>query len=102
MCSARQQLRVGGVAESLPSDEGARPAQRVALLAADGSVDVEAGDDVPDAARGEDEDGSGAVHEPGDGGAVVADYGRRQLTRDLLEVGVLEARGVRTHLDDGG
>jgi hypothetical protein len=61
MCSARQQLRVGGVAESLPSDEGARPAQRVALLAADGSVDVETGDDVPDAARGEAEDGNGST-----------------------------------------
>jgi len=82
-------LRVGGITESLPGDEAPRPAQRVALLAADVSLDAEPGNDVPGATRGEAEDGSGTVRGPGDGGAVVAEDGEL-IEEDILEVGVLK------------
>jgi hypothetical protein len=100
------ELRVGGVAESLPGDEGAGPAQRGALLAADCGVDAEAGDDVALTARGEAEEGGGAVHRPGDGAGGAVEPGMRDLVEeDVLEVGVLEVRDVlwvRAHRHNGG
>lgn len=55
-CVIGDEMRIGGVAESLPVDEAPRPARHVALLAAYGGVDAEAGDDVPGTTCGEAEE----------------------------------------------
>ena len=78
---------IAGVAEPLPGDEGPGPAQDGTLLAADGGVGAEAGDQVPGAPRGESQDGGGAVHGLGDGAHAAG---------DAVDEGILEVRVVRT------
>ena len=82
--------RVTGIAEPLPSDEGPRPAQDGTLLAADGGVDTEAGDQVPGAPRRESQDGGGAVHGPGD----VAHAAGDAVDEGVLKVRIVRAREV--------
>lgn len=88
------EVGVGGVAEPLPGDPRPWPAERGALLPADGGVDAEAADEVHGAARGVAEDGGGAVHGPADLAVAAGDLVEEDVLHVVVEVGAVEAGHV--------
>lgn len=85
---------VGGIAEALPGEPGAGPAERGALLPADGGVDAEAADEVHGAPRGVAEDGGGAVDGPADGAVAAGDLVEEDVLHVVVEVWAVEAGHV--------